>query len=427
LPPLLEGRDVIARSKTGSGKTVAFTLPILQTLDLDDRAVQALIIAPTRELAAQVAREVRRVGRRMTGLQVLELAGGTPFKPQAESLARGAHVAVGTPGRLLDHVERGTLDLARLNKLVLDEADRMLDMGFVEDVGRIIARTPPTRQTMLFSATIPPEIERLSRRVQKKAVSVAVEEDAAVAQIRQIVVPVEAAGKPALLTRVLRAHPGSALIFCTQKATIAAVVETLNREHLSAAALHGDLEQRDRDRILAMFRNGSIERLVATDVAGRGLDIDHLDLIVNYDLPHDVDTFVHRVGRTGRAGRDGLAVSFGNDVERARVREFAREKGYDIERADGRAFKPTREAAVRQVMRTLFIGGGRKDKLRPGDVLGALTGAAGGLTAQAIGKIEIHDHVTYVAIDSRQADEAAAKLRAGKIKGRRFVVHHATV
>ena len=422
IPALLEGRDLIGQSATGSGKTAAFALPILQNVVGEAGAIRALIVCPTRELAGQVAREMRRLGRKIPGLQVLDLAGGQAFRPQAEALARGAHVAVGTPGRLLDHLERGTLDLRGLRTLVLDEADRMLDMGFAEDVLRIIECTPATRQTVLFSATFPPTIEQLSRRVQRKPVNVRIEKTTEDHAITQEVYPVEAADKLNVLVRVLKSHPGSTLVFCNQKATIADVVVRLNQEHLAAAALHGDLEQRERDQVLAMFRNGSVQRLVATDVAGRGLDIDHLDLVVNYDLPFDADTFVHRIGRTGRAGRKGRAVSLGNDAERGRLREFAAEKRFEIELREPGLLRAARGDGAAVAMQTLFISGGRKDKLRPGDILGALTGATGGLEAAAVGKIEIHDHISYVAVAARQAQIAATRLRAGKIKGKRFVV-----
>ena len=422
IPALLEGRDLIGQSKTGSGKTAAFTLPILQNLAVDARSVQALVVCPTRELVAQVAREARRLGRKIPGLQVLDVGGGQAFRPQAEALARGAHVVVGTPGRLLDHLRRETLDLRGLRTLVLDEADRMLDMGFAEDVLQIIAASPTTRQTVLFSATFPPAIEHLSRRVQRKPVNVRIEDDAERVEIRQEVYPVTAEDKLNVLVRVLRSHPGSTLIFCNQKATIASVVARLDAERLAAAALHGDLEQRERDQVLAMFRGGSVRRLVATDVAGRGLDIDHLDLVVNYDLPFDADTFVHRIGRTGRAGRPGRAISLGTDHDRERLREIAAAKGFKIELREAGRLRAAPATAVDNVMRTLFISGGRKDKLRPGDILGALTGAAGGLEAAAVGKIEIHDRISYVAVADRLAEAAAARLRAGKIKGKRFVV-----
>ena len=419
LPALLEGRDLVGQSQTGSGKTAAFALPILQKIDLGTRMVQALVLCPTRELGAQVAREIRRLGRKLNGLQVLDLAGGQPFRPQAEALARGVHVVVGTPGRLLDHVNRQTLHLGALQTLVLDEADRMLDMGFLDEVGQVIQATPPARQTVLFSATFPPTIAGLSRRIQRQPVNVKVEEAEAKPEIKQLVFHAETDEKTALLIRILKAYPGTALVFCNQKLTIADIVERLNKEGLPAAALHGDLEQRDRDQVLALFRNGSVQRLIATDIAGRGLDVEHLDLVVNYEVPHEEDVFIHRIGRTGRAGRSGLAITLGHEGERDRLRAYARSNAYEIERGQPSNLIP--RSSDRPAVETLLIVAGRKDKLRPGDVLGALTGE-GGLPGDGVGKIEVQDHVTYVAVNAAFAKRAFERLRTGKIKGRRFIV-----
>ena len=420
LPVLLAGGDLVGQARTGSGKTLAFALPILQALDLDLLRLQALILVPTRELCAQVAAALRTAGRRMPDLRVTELVGGAPLTPQARALEAGAHVAVGTPGRLLDHLQRETLDLRALKTVVLDEADRMLDMGFEEDVGRVFDAAPSPRQTVLFSATYPEAIRAISRRWQREPAFVSVEADQAPApEIRQVGLAAENEQKLASLLAVLRQEqPDSALVFCNQRIGVAAVSAAFHEQGVSAAALHGELKQRDRDAVLARLRNRSLRVLVATDVAARGLDITGLDLVINYDVPTQPEVYVHRVGRTGRAGRAGLAVTL-----------IAPEDGTRVQRIE--AF--TRTALTRSPvprgggplldapMCTLRILGGRKDKVRPGDILGALTGEAG-LSGEDVGRIEILPTVSYVAVAAGVAQRAWQALSAGKIKGRRFRV-----
>ena len=427
IPVLLEGKDLIGQSKTGSGKTAAFALPMLQNLDPERRDLKGLVLCPTRELCAQVAREIRRLGRRHKGLQVLELAGGTALRPQAHALWRGAHLAVGTPGRVLDHLEKRTLDLRGVETLVLDEADRMLDMGFEAEMEAILAATPPERQTVFFSATFPKTFEAMSSRYQRDPVRVTVEsapEDTR--QIRQVLVVADPADKDAALAWVLAAHPHeSALIFANMKVTVAQVERTLTKAGVSAAALHGDLEQYDRDRVLARFRNASTRVLVATDVAARGLDVKDLDLVVNYDLPPQPEIYVHRIGRTGRAGKTGLTVSIATTREEARVAQLEKLTGVVMERVEvGELAQetPTEAPVIARDARmdTIQIAGGRKEKVRPGDILGALTGEAGGLNATDVGKIEIHDHFSYVAVSRAVSRAAVRAINDGKLKGRKF-------
>lgn len=427
IPLLLQGRDVIAQSKTGSGKTAAFALPILNKLDVSRREIQALILCPTRELSDQVAREIRRLGRRHKGLQVLLMVGGQPGKPQSEAAEKGVHIVVGTPGRVLDHLGRGNLALDALTTLVLDEADRMMDMGFEEEMRAIMNALPKDKQTALFSATFPAQIKNLSRGFQKDPAHVQVEDDTAEADqtIGQFFIPLDSNEKLEMLRRFLvKARGASVLIFCNQKVSIAEMASALERENLEVAALHGDLEQRERDQVMALFRNGTTRILVATDVAARGLDIDNLDLVVNFEAPYEAPVYVHRIGRTGRAGKSGVAITLATEEERARLRLIGSEIETKIEGSSfDKVFAMIRdkvEVSVR--MRTLFISGGRKDKLRPGDILGALTGEAGGLNSADIGKIEIHDNFTFVGIKSSLATKAAAKLKEGRIKGRRFPV-----
>jgi ATP-dependent RNA helicase DbpA len=428
IPPLLEGRDLVGQSHTGSGKTVAFALPILARLRLAERSLQALIVCPTRELSAQVARELRKLGRTLPGLSVLVLAGGEPLRAQAQALARGVHVAVGTPGRLLDHLERESLALEGVRTVVLDEADRMLDMGFLDSVERILAALPRTRQTVLFSATLPSTIDALSRRHQRDPESVKITEGETPREaLDERVLYVESERKPIALRRVLETHAyESALVFTNFKASAIEIEKSLAGAGVSVGSLHGDLEQFERDRMLAKFRNGSTRVLIATDVAARGIDVDSLDLVINYDLPSQPEVYVHRVGRTGRAGKSGVALSFATSREQKKLEAIAALTQRPLTRAalpareeDETAPQPLARDAK---MVTLKIAGGRKQKVRPGDILGALTGEAGGLPGDAVGKIEIHDNFAYVAVSADVSERALTSLSRGRIKGKRFVV-----
>jgi len=421
IPALLAGRDLIGQSKTGSGKTLAFTLPILQNL-YPERRVQALVLCPTRELAVQVTREIRRLGRKLPGLGVACLVGGQPLSSQLGGLRMGVHVVVGTPGRVLDHLKRQTLDLSACERVVLDEADRMLDMGFQDEMEEILSQLPEPRQTVLFSATFPDKIEDISARFQNKPERITVASDASPsAQITQHVFEVPEEDKlNALLWVLAEQKPEQAIIFCNLKATVVELTECLEQAGSSAAGLQGDLEQSDRDRVMAKFRNKSVRLLVATDVAARGIDIDALDLVVNFDMPKP-DVYLHRIGRSGRAGKTGMAVSFYTPKESYKLKEIGsvsaierQELPRDLDAAE------TSAAVIDAKMTTLFISGGRKDKMRPGDILGALTGDAGGFAGTDIGKIEIHDRFSYVAVNSRVAEPAMHRLREGKIKGRKF-------
>ena len=420
IPALLEGRDLVGQSRTGSGKTLAFSLPMLQRLDVEVQQLKGLVLCPTRELCAQVARELRVLGRRHRGLRVLELTGGTPLRPQAHALHRGAHLAVGTPGRVLDHLQRRTLDLRHVETFVLDEADRMLDMGFQDEMEAILAAAPRQRQMVFFSATLPPGFEAMSAAHQRDPVHVTVTEAVEdTGHIQQRLVVVEPAEKAAALLWTLHHHPHeSALIFANMKVTVADVLQLLTEAGVSVAALHGDLEQADRDRVLARLRNASTRVLVATDVAARGLDVHDLDLVVNLDLPPQPETYIHRVGRTGRAGKGGLAVSIATPREQARVAAIEQLTGVLMERVTPGA--PPATLAREARMDTIQISGGRKEKVRPGDILGALTGDAGGLSAADVGKIEIHDHFSYVAVSRERSRAAVKSLGEGKIKGRKF-------
>ncbi len=418
LPPALEGRDVIAQAKTGSGKTAAFALALLAKLDVSRFDVQALVLCPTRELADQVTTEIRRLARAEDNVKVVTLAGGVPLRGQTASLERGAHVVVGTPGRVIDHLERGTLYLEFLTTLVLDEADRMLDMGFADDIVKVASQCPKTRQTLLFSATYPEGIASIAQRFQRDPVTVKVQAQHAGDQIEQRwSSPTSYQRLPAVAKLLEHFRPASTLAFCNTKARCRDLAELLQAQGYSALALHGDLEQRDRDQVLVRFVNGSCSVLVATDVAARGLDVAGLAAVINVDISPDPEAHVHRIGRTGRAGQTGLALSLASMDEMGAVGR--------IDQLQGRAsvwhplseLTPTPGGRLLPAMATIHIQGGRKEKIRPGDVLGALT-ADLGYTREQVGKIDINEFATYVAVARGIAKEAVARLNNGRIKGR---------
>ena len=419
LPLSLAGRDLIAQAKTGSGKTAAFTLPLLANLNPRRFAVQALVLCPTRELADQVAGEVRRLARAEDNIKVLTLCGGSPVQPQLVSLSHGAHIVVGTPGRVLDHLDRASLALDALATLVLDEADRMLDMGFADEIKQVLKHCPAQRQTLMFSATYPEGVQALATRFMRQPQTVTIKETHAPEQIRQLFIEVTETQRLHAVSLLLKHHrPVSTLAFCNTKQQCRDLVAVLQAQGISALELHGDLDQRDRDQVLVRFANRSCSVLVATDVAARGLDIAQLEAVINVDISPEVEVHTHRVGRTGRAGETGLAVSLASMDEMGRVG--------NIEHAQGRAFEWLPLAALQAAedappplppMVTLQILGGRKEKIRAGDVLGALTKDLG-LDGAQIGKISINEFSTYVAVAREIAPQALRGLSAGKVKGR---------
>jgi ATP-independent RNA helicase DbpA len=419
LPSLLAGRDVIAQAKTGSGKTAAFGIGVLSVLDPRLFSVQALVLCPTRELADQVMKELRRLARFAGNIKILSLCGGVPMGPQLDSLEHGAHIIVGTPGRVLKHLAKGSLDFSHLKALVLDEADRMLDMGFNESITDIVGQLPQKRQTLLFSATYSEEIRGLSGKFQRNPVEVTVADVPEALQIEQIFFEIDSRERvPALLVLLRKYRPASAVLFCNTKNRCDEVVSALAEKGFQVAALHGDLEQRDRDLVLVQFANQSCPLLVATDVAARGLDIKNLEAVINVEMAFDAEVHIHRIGRTGRAGQSGLALSLCSPSEAHRanaVEEYQKKKivWQDLPQVTD----STPPAAPRMV--TINIAGGRKDKLRPGDILGALTGDAGIAGAQ-IGKIDIFDLQAFVAVERDVASRAVKGL--SKIKGRVFKV-----
>jgi len=422
LPPILAGKDVIAKAKTGSGKTAAFGIGIMSGLVPTSVRVQALVLCPTRELADQVGRELRRLARFADNTRILTLCGGVPFGPQAGSLEHGAHVVVGTPGRLLDHLRRGTLDLASLHTLVLDEADRMLDMGFQEEIDALIAAIPAKRQTLLFSATYPEGIAALSATIQHQPVEVTVDEQHDEGAIEQLLFEVDQDERTAALARLLAHYrPESTLVFCNTRKQCQEVAEALGKRGLTALAIHGDLEQRERDEVLVRFANKSASVLVATDVAARGLDIKELSAVINFELSRDPEIHIHRIGRTGRAGERGLALSLATEQESRRVHNIETQLGVPFPRGRIDSLSVAAGGPLAPPMVTLRIEGGRKNKMRPGDILGALTGAAG-IAGSEVGKIDVFDGHACVAVLRESAQQALACLGGNKIKGRFFKV-----
>ncbi|MBK8286164.1 MAG: ATP-dependent RNA helicase DbpA [Ahniella sp.] len=422
LPAVLAGRDVIAQAQTGSGKTAVFALGLLHKLDVLQVRLQGLVLCPTRELADQVSKEIRRIARPLPNVKVLTLCGGVPLRPHLASLAHEPHLVVGTPGRILELIQKDALPMAALKVLVLDEADRMLDMGFFDDIEKVVQQAPKSRQTLLFSATYPEDVRTLAQRFLRNPETVTVEQAAEGSDISQLFFEVASPErKPAALVEVLLARrPESVAIFCNTRADTKAVAEHLDHAGFSVLALHGDLEQRERDEMLLRFANRSCSILVATDVAARGLDIKGLPMVINFDLASDADTHLHRIGRTGRAGEKGCCAEPVSARDMGRVIAIEEQLGQTIKRAE----VPRAEARSKpwaSPFVTLAIDAGRTDKLRPGDLLGALTGDAG-LPADAVGKIDVFPTRSYVAIARTHAEQAFTRLGKGKIKGRTFRV-----
>jgi len=425
LPHILEGKDIIAQGETGSGKTAAFGLGLLEKLEVKRFTVQSLILCPTRELADQVTKEIRKLGRSIQNIKVLTLCGGMPFGPQVGSLEHGTHIIVGTPGRVEDHLNRGTLKLDHLTTLVLDEADRMLDMGFQSTIDAIIDKTPVKRQTLLFSATFPDQIKSISKRIMKNPVMVQAtsshEENNSTIKQHLYEVGDEEDRLTAVRLLLLNYDVKSVVVFCNTKKETKEVADELYRFGFSALALHGDLEQRDRDQTLVRFANKSVSVLVATDVAARGLDIDALDLVINYQIAHDPEVHVHRIGRTGRAGNDGIACTLYSPKESHKINRLEEYLNHSLTSKFLPDYGLLETSPRKPSMTTLLIDGGKKQKVRPGDILGALTGEKG-IAGKEVGKIHIFDHRAYVAVNQNVAKVALKKLNDGKLKGRSFRV-----
>ena len=419
LPLILAGRDVIAQAKTGSGKTAAFGLGLLARLDVQRFRVQVLVLCPTRELADQVAKEIRKLARTIHNIKVLTLCGGMPFGPQLGSLEHGAHIIVGTPGRVEEHLRKGSLVLDNLTTLVLDEADRMLEMGFAPALDAIVDKAPKQRQTLLFSATFPDQIQRIAKRILQQPETVKVESTHDAGSIVQHFYNVGSDDQRLQAVRLLLLQfaPESAVVFCNTKKETQDIADALRQSGFSVAALHGDLEQRERDEVLVRFANKSVCVLVATDVAARGLDIDSIEAVINYQLAHDADVHVHRIGRSGRAGNKGFACSLFTDRDHYKVALIQDYLGQIISAEPLPPRSVLNKAPAEPSMATLQIDGGKKQKIRPGDILGALTGD-NGIAGNQVGKIQVFDNCAYVAVQRSAVKAALTKLGDGKLKGR---------
>ena len=417
LPLILDGKDVIAQAKTGSGKTAAFGIGLLSKLDVKRFRVQSLVLCPTRELADQVAKELRRIARFQHNIKILILCGGESFGKQLGSLSHQAHIIVGTPGRVLKHLNKESLDLSELKTLVLDEADRMLDMGFIEEIDAVLAFTPKEKQTLLFSATYDNEIMKISKQIQKDAISVKTVSTESANKIKEYFYKTN--NKAESFVNVLSNYkPENVIVFTNTKIEAKELAQKLQKMKIDAIAIHGDLEQYERNDVLVQFANKSCPILVATDVAARGLDIKELSMVVNFDIPRGSETYTHRIGRTGRAGAEGIAITLYDNYESEKADEY--DNGARLFN-DTESLKKVENFEMLPLFITLVIEGGKKDKVRAGDILGALTGDAG-LDGSSIGKIDIYDRQSYVAIERKFIDDAHKRLGDGKIKGKKFSV-----
>jgi len=425
LPDVLAGADVAVQAKTGSGKTLAFGLALLSKIDVEATNPQCLIMCPTRELAEQVAEQIRLLAKRMANLKVVSLVGGMPMGPQIVSLRYGANVVVGTPGRIMDHIGKRTLSLKKVNCFVLDEADRMLDMGF-EDEMRVVMHhlsqtaLAATRQTLLFSATFPDQIKSITDQYQRNAKIIKVEDGQTAPNIEQQAYRVSNEHRTQAVAALLTHHQiESTIVFCRTRRETKELSDELYQMGFTAVGLHGDLEQSERSQVLARFANKTVSVLVATDVAARGLDIERVDLVINHRVSEDIDTHTHRIGRTGRAEEKGLAITLIDDSEEGKLDEIAAKTDAKISKLhiQGVRFHANRIREPEFVC--IAVDGGKRDKLRPGDVLGALTKEAE-VPGEDIGKISISARHTYIAIKARSVKRALSQFRERRIKGKRF-------
>ncbi len=421
LPLILNGEDVIAKAKTGSGKTVSFGLGVLNNLKSERFRIQSLILCPTRELASQVAQTLKSLARYKHNIKILTLTGGVPYKPQVHSLSHKAHIIVGTPGRVLKHLKEDSFSCDDINTLVLDEADRMLDMGFSEDIQEIIGYLPSMRQSMLFSATYPSTIEQMSESILCDPKMIEVVSTHSNTTIEQKFYKVNPYEKPDLLPKILDEKYQTTIIFCNTKVQCNELADFLDEKlDIDILVLHSDLDQKDRDETLIMFSNKSFPILIATDVASRGLDIDDVDLVINYDLPHDFEVYTHRIGRTARAGKSGCSISLVEDeLYFDDLNDFLNE---DLKLQGIDKINDKKEFTLTAPYSTLYINGGKRHKLRAGDILGALT-AGIGLDKSDIGKIDILPTCSYVAIKNDAYDKAHKGLSNNRIKNKMYRIY----
>ncbi len=485
IPVILEGRDIVGQAQTGTGKTAAFAIPMLQNIDKNEKNVQAVVLCPTRELAIQVAEEIRKLCKYMHGIKILPVYGGQDIVKQIRSLKAGVQVVIGTPGRVMDHMRRKTVKLGNIKMVILDEADEMLNMGFRDDIETILKDTPAERQTVLFSATMPKPIMDIAKTYQKNAQIIkVVKKELTVTNIEQYYFEVRPKNKEEILSRLIDIYnPKLSIIFCNTKKKVDELVSALQGRGYFAEGLHGDLKQQQRDRVMNGFRNGKTEILVATDVAARGIDVDDVDIVFNYDLPQDDEYYVHRIGRTGRAGKTGMAFSFVmgkevyklkdiqrycktkiiakpipslNDVANTKIDNIFKKIDEIIKDEDlsqmisiiekrvndddftamdiASAFlkltlgtQDTQSAenpyddygdtGAEQGMVRLFINVGKKQKVRPADILGAIAGETG-IPGKLVGTIDMYDKYTFVEVPKEVASDVLHAMASAKIKGK---------
>lgn len=490
IPVAIEGKDIIGQAQTGTGKTAAFSIPILNNIDRSNKSLQAVVLCPTRELALQVSVEIRKLSKYISSIKLVPVYGGQDIVKQIKSLKKGVQIIVGTPGRVMDHMRRKTVKFNKVNMVVLDEADEMLDMGFRDDIETILSEINEDRQTLLFSATMPKPILELTKKYQKDAVNIKIaKKELTVENIEQYYFEVRKNNKDDVLSRILDMYnPELSIVFCNTKKKVEELANELQGRGYFAEGLHGDLKQQQRDRVMGNFRSGKTEILVATDVAARGIDVKGVDLVINYDLPQDEEYYVHRIGRTGRAGKDGLALSFVcgreiyklkeiqrychtkirlrpvptlddvtntrvdsifdrlieliRDEDLTRVSEIIESKinasdltSLDVaaaflklhlsskenreEEEDGIELSENESGMVR-----LFINIGKKDKIKPGDILGAIAGETG-ISGKLVGEIKMYDKYTFVEVPAESGKDVLFAMKNAKIRGKKINIEPA--
>lgn len=445
LPLALEGKDIIVKSQTGSGKTAAFGIPLCQRIEIEQRKSQALVLTPTRELAIQVKEDITNIGR-FKKIRSAAIFGKQPFDVQLRELKQRVHVIVGTPGRTLDHIERGSMELDEIKYLILDEADEMLNMGFIDQVEAIINKLPKDRITMLFSATMPEQIEELSRKYMINPTKIEIQSKSLTREkIKQMYYEIEEDKKFNLLNKVIYTErPDSCIIFCRTKDNVGTLAQKMKNRGYSASGLHGGMLQKDRIDTIQSFKRGSFNFLVATDVAARGIDVEDITHVINYDVPLENESYVHRIGRTGRAGSEGVAITFVTPYEHRFLNDIEEYVGYKIQKSEmpsndeveqGRILfeekskvkpklKTDRSAKLNNDIMKIYISAGKKKKVRPGDIVGAITSIEG-IEAKHIGIIDVQDNVSFVDILDGKGKQVLEALKHTNIKGKSIRVQKA--
>jgi ATP-dependent RNA helicase DeaD len=445
IPLALKNQDLVVKSQTGSGKTAAFGIPICDMIDWEERNPQALILTPTRELAVQVREDITNIGR-FKRIKAMAVYGKEPFSKQKEELKQKTHVVVGTPGRVIDHIERGTLVLDEIKYLIIDEADEMLNMGFIDEVEAIIKEIPSSRVTMVFSATLPKDVENLCHQYMKNPTHIEIASTGITTNtIEHFLLEVKEENKiPMLKDLTVVENPDSCMIFCRTKENVDTIYTELEKANYSCERLHGGLEQEDRFAVMDGFKMGNFRYLVATDVAARGIDIDNVSLVINYDVPMEKESYVHRTGRTGRAGNKGKAITFATHYEGKFVKAIERYIGFEIDKMESpshkevaqgkaafeekisgrRVVKNNKTARINKDIMKLHFSGGKKKKLRAVDFVGTLSKISG-VTADDIGIITIQDHMTYVDILNGKGSIVLQAMENTTIKGKKLKVSKA--